>query len=173
MDRRMKSETRTGMTVFTCAAIAALALTGALALSACSNAPADSKETTMEETGAGSAASQAATSNGTAGAYRAITAGEAQDMMAGGDVTIVDVRTPQEYTEGHIPGAINIPLDRIGTEQPAELADPGAELIVYCRTGVRSKQASDKLVDLVYEHVNDMGGIVDWTGDVVTGDQPN
>ena len=127
----------------------------------------------MEETGAGSAASQAATSNGTAGAYRAITAGEAQDMMAGGDVTIVDVRTPQEYTEGHIPGAINIPLDRIGTEQPAELADPGAELIVYCRTGVRSKQASDKLVALGFTEVNDMGGIVDWPYGTVAGSTPD
>lgn len=105
-------------------------------------------------------------------AYTKITADEAKTMMGTGSPTIVDVRTAQEYAEGHVPGAINIPVENIGADKPAELADTDADLIVYCRTGVRSKQASDKLVELGYQHVNDMGGIVDWTGDKVTGDQP-
>ncbi len=105
-------------------------------------------------------------------AYAKITADEAKTMMDAGNVTIVDVRTAQEYADGHIPGAINIPLESIGSDKPAELTDTDADLIVYCRTGVRSKQASDKLVELGYQHVNDMGGIVDWKGETVTGDQP-
>lgn len=105
-------------------------------------------------------------------AYAKITADEAQAMMDASSPTIVDVRTAQEYADGHIPGAINIPVESIGSDKPTELADTDADLIVYCRTGVRSKQASDKLVELGYRHVNDMGGIVDWTGDKVSGDQP-
>lgn len=112
------------------------------------------------------------TNAGTASAYAKITADEAQAMMDAGSPTIVDVRTPQEYADGHIPGAINIPVESIGSDKPAELADTDAELVVYCRTGVRSKQASDKLVELGYQHVNDMGGIVDWKGDTVAGTDP-
>lgn len=145
-------------------AVVALALTGALALAACSSAPAESEDASMS-------ASDSSTAPSTS-AYTKITADEAQAMMDAGSPTIVDVRTAQEYAEGHVPGAINIPVENIGSDKPAELADTDADLIVYCRTGVRSKQASDKLVELGYQHVNDMGGIVDWTGDKVTGDQP-
>lgn len=145
-------------------AVVALALTGALALAACSSAPAESEDASMSASGSSTAPSTSA--------YTKITADEAQAMMDAGSPTIVDVRTAQEYAEGHVPGAINIPVENIGSDKPAELADTDADLIVYCRTGVRSKQASDKLVELGYQHVNDMGGIVDWTGDKVTGDQP-
>lgn len=145
-------------------AVVTLALTGALALAACSSAPAESEDASMNASGSSTAPSTSA--------YAKITADEAQAMMDAGSPTIVDVRTAQEYAEGHVPGAINIPVENIGSDKPAELADTDADLIVYCRTGVRSKQASDKLVELGYQHVNDMGGIVDWTGDKVTGDQP-
>lgn len=145
-------------------AVVTLALTGALALAACSSAPAESEDASMNASGSSTAPSTSA--------YTKITADEAQAMMDAGSPTIVDVRTAQEYSEGHVPGAINIPVENIGSDKPAELADTDADLIVYCRTGVRSKQASDKLVELGYQHVNDMGGIVDWTGDKVTGDQP-
>lgn len=146
-------------------AVAALALAGTIALAGCSNAPAGSGDASMS---AGSADANA----GSASSYTKITADEAKAMMDSGSPTIVDVRTAQEYADGHIPGAINIPVESIGSDKPAELTDADADLIVYCRTGVRSKQASDKLVELGYQHVNDMGGIVDWTGDKVTGDQP-
>ena len=113
------------------------------------------------------------TTNSTTGtAYAKITADEAKDLIDEGSPTIVDVRTAQEYANGHIPGAINIPVENIGSEKPAELTDADAQLIVYCRTGVRSKQASDRLVELGYQHVNDMGGIVDWNGDTVAGTEP-
>lgn len=142
-------------------AAATLALAGALGLAACA-APA-----TSDSMGGTSSANTQASD-----AYHKITADEAQTMMDAGSPTIVDVRTPQEYEEGHIPGAINIPVESIGAEKPAELTDTNAELIVYCRTGVRSKQASDKLVGLGYQNVNDMGGIVDWHGETVSGTEP-
>ena len=172
------------------AAMAALALAGMLALAACSGESEETGGTSMDgsassgsmsgNAGSGSMDGSAAGSSmdgaagsASSGAYRKITADEAQDMMDGQNVTIVDVRTAQEYADGHVPGAINIPVESIGGEKPSELGDVDAELIVYCRTGVRSKQASDRLIDLGYQHVNDMGGIVDWTGDTVAGDQPN
>lgn len=147
------------------AGVVTLALAGALALAACSSAPAETENVSMNNQGADA-------SMGTNDAYQKITADEAKALMDSQEVTIVDVRTVQEYADGHIPGAINIPVESIGSDKPAELSDTDADLIVYCRTGVRSKQASDKLVGLGYQHVNDMGGIVDWTGEKVTGDQP-
>lgn len=163
----MKARTKTrGRLV----AVVALALTGALALTACSSAPAESEDASAN--GGGSGMGTTANNSDATSAYTKITADEAKTMMGTGSPTIVDVRTAQEYAEGHVPGAINIPVENIGADKPAELADTDADLIVYCRTGVRSKQASDKLVELGYQHVNDMGGIVDWTGDKVTGDQP-
>lgn len=96
-------------------------------------------------------------------AYHKIDAKEAKKMMDEGKVTIVDVRTKDEFDEAHIPDAVNVPNEEIGSEQPKEFPDKDDVLIVYCRTGVRSKQASDKLVEMGYENVYDMGGIVDWT----------
>lgn len=142
-------------------AAATLALAGALGLAACA-APA------MGNSMGGTSSVDAQASD----AYHKITADEAKSLMDAGSPTIVDVRTPKEYEEGHIPGAINIPVESIGADKPAELTDTNAELIVYCRTGVRSKQASDKLVGLGYQNVNDMGGIVDWHGETVTGTEP-
>lgn len=104
------------------------------------------------------------------GAYRKIDAEEGKRMMDAEGVTVVDVRTPSEYAEGHIPGAVNVPNEDIGSQQPDDLEDLDATLIVYCRTGVRSKQAADKLVELGYQSVYDMGGIVDWPYDTVSGD---
>ncbi len=153
----MEARTKTRGTFVAVIAVVALALAGVVALAGCSAAPAESEDTSMSDS---------------SNAYAKITADEAKTMMDAGDVTIVDVRTAQEYADGHIPGAINIPLESIGSDKPAELTDTDADLIVYCRTGVRSKQASDKLVELGYQHVNDMGGIVDWKGETVTGNQP-
>lgn len=103
------------------------------------------------------------------GAYHKIDAEEGKRMMDAGGVVIVDVRTPSEYADGHIPGAVNVPNEEIGAEPPAELDDLDETLIVYCRTGVRSKQAADKLVEMGYQSVYDMGGIVDWPYDTVSG----
>ncbi len=105
--------------------------------------------------------------------YHKITAAEAAVMMEKDDGhMIIDVRRADEYAEGHIPGAVNIPNESIGSERPASLPDPGQILLVYCRSGARSKQASEKLVTLGYTQVYDFGGILSWTGETVSGTQP-
>lgn len=101
--------------------------------------------------------------------YHKITAEEAKEMMEQGGVTIVDVRREDEYTQGHIPGALLLPNEEIGDSQPEALPDKDAVLLVYCRTGVRSRQASDKLLKLGYKNIYDMGGITDWQYETETG----
>ena len=81
---------------------------------------------------------------------------------------IVDVRTKDEYASGHIPGAICIPNEDITTSKPELLPDINQEILVYCRSGRRSKEASQKLADIGYTNVYEFGGIIDWTGEVVT-----
>lgn len=105
-------------------------------------------------------------------AYHKITAEEAKKMMDGQQVTIVDVRRQDEYEESHVPGAILVPNESIGDEAPEQLPDKDATLLVYCRTGVRSEQASKKLVGLGYKNVYDFGGINDWPYDTVGGSEP-
>ena len=80
---------------------------------------------------------------------------------------IVDVRRPDEYTEGHIPGAINIPNEQINTDPPEELNDYEQIILVYCRSGNRSKEASQKLAAMGYKNVYEFGGINDWKGEIV------
>ena len=84
------------------------------------------------------------------------------------DVIILDVRTREEYSAGHIPNAICVPNEEIVDAQPAELADLDQVILVYCRSGNRSKQASQKLTDMGYRNIYEFGGIIDWTGDIVT-----
>ena len=85
------------------------------------------------------------------------------------DYIILDVRTQKEYEEGHIPGAICIPNETIGTEDIPALPDKDQLILVYCRSGNRSKQASEKLAALGYTQVVEFGGIMDWPGDTVSG----
>ena len=101
--------------------------------------------------------------------YTQISQDEAkQKMEQDGTQIIVDVRTQEEYDSGHIPGAICIPNESIGTEQPKELPDLDQVILIYCRSGNRSKQAAQKLFDMGYTNVYEFGGINDWTGEVVT-----
>ena len=101
--------------------------------------------------------------------YTQISQDEAKQMMEqDGTQIIVDVRTQEEYESGHIPGAICIPNESIGTEQPKELPDLDQVILIYCRSGNRSKQAAQKLFDMGYTNVYEFGGINDWTGEVVT-----
>ena len=103
--------------------------------------------------------------------YRQVNAEEADSMMEEeSDYLILDVRTAQEYSEKHIPGAINIPNETIGTEDIPELPDKEQLILVYCRSGNRSKQASEKLVKLGYTNIVEFGGINDWTGETVSGE---
>ena len=83
---------------------------------------------------------------------------------------IVDVRRQDEYDAGHIPGAICIPNESIGTEPPEELPDRNQVILIYCRSGNRSKQAAEKLGKMGYYRVYEFGGIIDWKGEIVTTD---
>ena len=103
--------------------------------------------------------------------YRQVNAEEVDSMMEEeSGYIILDVRTAQEYSEKHIPGAINIPNETIGTEDIPELPDKEQLILVYCRSGNRSKQASEKLVKLGYTNIVEFGGINDWTGETVSGE---
>jgi len=80
---------------------------------------------------------------------------------------ILDVRTAEEFEERHIPGALNIDNEKIGTEEIRELPDKDQMILVYCRSGNRSKQASAKLAALGYTNIVEFGGINDWPGETV------
>jgi len=100
--------------------------------------------------------------------YRKITAAQAKEMIDSKAYDfIIDVRTAQEFAQGHIPNAVLIPNETITTSrQPEELPDLHAVLLVYCRSGNRSAQAVKKLVALGYTKVYDFGGIGDWPYEV-------
>jgi len=99
--------------------------------------------------------------------FQTITAGEAAEMMEKEeDYIIVDVRTYEEYSEGHIPGAVCIPNETIGQELPEELPDREQVILVYCRSGRRSRQAAEKLTALGYTRIYDFGGIQNWEGEI-------
>ena len=101
--------------------------------------------------------------------YRQISADEAILMMKEeADYIILDVRTAEEFSDKHIPGAINIPNETIGAAEIPELPDKDQLILVYCRSGNRSKQASEKLAALGYTNIVEFGGINDWPGETIT-----
>ena len=95
--------------------------------------------------------------------YMNITAQEAKQIMDSEEGCIIlDTRTQEEYDEGHIPGAIVIPHDEITDRAEEELPDKDQLLLVYCRSGRRSKLAAEALVKLGYTNIKEFGGIIDW-----------
>ena len=111
----------------------------------------------------------AGTSNHQTNTYRSITMDEAVAMMEQENgYIILDVRRPDEFAAGHIPNAINVPNETIGNDEIAELPDKDQLIMVYCRSGRRSKEASEKLVKLGYTNIVEFGGILDWKGEIVT-----
>lgn len=101
--------------------------------------------------------------------YTQITTEEAKQIFESnkdGNYIILDVRRADEFAEGHIPGAINVANESIGAEAPAELPDKNQIIYVYCRSGNRSKQASEKLAALGYANIIEFGGIMNWTGEI-------
>ncbi len=101
--------------------------------------------------------------------YRQISMEDAVRLIAEEeDYIILDVRRADEFAAGHIPGAINVANESIGTDDIPELPDKDQLILVYCRSGNRSKQASQKLADLGYTNIVEFGGINDWPGKIVT-----
>ena len=90
-----------------------------------------------------------------------------QIMNENKNYIILDVRTIAEYNEGHIPNAICIPNETIGSNTISELPDKEQLILVYCRSGNRSKQAAEKLKKLGYTNLIEFGGIIDWKGEIV------
>lgn len=130
-----------------------LCMTFICILSGCGNA--DSVQNTEQKSG-----------------YKQVSMEEGLELMeADSDYILLDVRRDDEFEEGHIPRAINIPNESIGTEEIAELQDKNQTIYVYCRSGNRSKQASQKLVDLGYTNVIEFGGIIDYSGEIDKGRQ--
>ena len=90
-----------------------------------------------------------------------------QIMNENEDYIILDVRTIEEYNEGHIPNAICIPNETIGSNEINELSNKEQLILIYCRSGNRSKQAAKKLKNLGYTNLVEFGGIIDWKGEIV------
>ena len=103
-----------------------------------------------------------------ADSFRQISMEEAAAMMQAQEgYIILDVRTVQEYESGHIPGAICIPNETISDAEIPQLPDKNQLILVYCRSGNRSKQAAAKLARLGYKNIVEFGGIGAWPGEIV------
>ena len=100
--------------------------------------------------------------------YLQITQEKAKEMMDTQDVIILDVREQSEFDTGHIPGAICIPNETISDAVLQQLPDPDQLILIYCRSGNRSKQASRKLAELGYTNIVEFGGINSWPGETTT-----
>lgn len=100
--------------------------------------------------------------------YQQVNSEQAIKMMAENEgYIILDVRTPAEYHEGHIEGAINVPNEEINDKEIKRLPDKNQMIFVYCRSGNRSKDASEKLVKLGYTNIIEFGGINTWPNELV------
>ena len=99
----------------------------------------------------------------TSGSYKTISSTEAQQMIEDNkDALILDVRTAAEYESGHIPNAVNLSNEDIQAGKVDSLKDKSQLIMVYCRSGNRSRQAAQKLAELGYTNVVDFGGIQSW-----------
>ena len=102
--------------------------------------------------------------------YENISMSEGIDRMKSDkDYILLDVRRADEFEAGHIPGAVNLPNEEIGTEEIPSLPDKSQTIYIYCRSGNRSRQAADKLLALGYTNIIEFGGIIDYTGELEYG----
>lgn len=102
--------------------------------------------------------------------YEEIPMSEGIERMASDEgYILLDVRRADEFEAGHIPGAVNIPNEEIGTEEISSLPDKTQTIYIYCRSGNRSKQAAEKLLTLGYTNIIEFGGIIDYTGELEYG----
>ena len=107
-------------------------------------------------------------SDGGSATYEQISGAEAKALMdSESGYIIIDARTQEEYDEGHIHGAILIPEYEIADRAEKELPDKDQLILVYCRSGRRSKIAAEELVKLGYTNVKEFGGIIDWEYEIV------
>lgn len=144
-------------------------MTATLTLAACALSTATA--TAGESATMDIAISQAATATGESAAstveYIKITATEAKALMDQGDVIVLDVRSQEEYDDGHIADAIRLEYGAFPKKLATVLPDKDAVILVYCRSGNRSKTASNLLIEAGYTQVMDFGGIIDWPFEVI------
>lgn len=135
-------------------------------LSACSGTNPD---TEAETTASNSSAALSSTENRSLGLaeYKKITPEEAKALIDGGNVIILDVRTKEEYDEGHIKDAILLPDTDIAEQAETVLPDKTSKILVYCRSGRRSALSAKELIAMGYTNVFDFGGILDWPYQIV------
>ena len=150
------------------------------ALLLCAGCAAEKSETSAQSNAASSplsnaesTISSAESTDGTssqASGYRQISQDEARSLMESeSGYIILDVRTQQEFDEGHIPGAICVANEEITSDNISALPDKSQLIFVYCRSGRRSKEAAEKLADFGYTNIVEFGGIIDWAGPVELG----
>jgi rhodanese-related sulfurtransferase len=99
--------------------------------------------------------------------YIKISPAEAKEIMDNEETIVLDVRTKQEYDQGHIEGSVLLPVDEISAKAEEVLKDKEAKILVYCRSGNRSATAAKTLIEMGYENVLDFGGIIDWPYEIV------
>ncbi len=134
-----------------------------ITLSACGRDSTQTEKTSNET----STKQSTSTSNLT---YAKITPEDAKSRLDGDEqIILLDVRTQEEYDEKRIPDSILIPVDVIEKEAPSKLTDKAATIFIYCRSGRRSAIASEALVKMGYTDVHDLGGIIDWPYETVSG----
>ena len=99
--------------------------------------------------------------------YEKISMSEGIERMAIDEgYILLDVRRADEFAAGHIPGAVNLPNEKIGKDDIPSLPDKNQTIYIYCRSGNRSKQAADKLLALGYTNLIEFGGIIDYAGEL-------
>lgn len=99
--------------------------------------------------------------------YEKISMSEGIERMAIDEgYILLDVRRADEFAAGHIPGAVNLPNEKIGKDEIPSLSDKNRTIYIYCRSGNRSKQAADKLLALGYTNLIEFGGIIDYAGEL-------
>lgn len=140
-------------------------------LSGCgqSGAPASTSRESTSAPQASVAASSALSSSTLAAEYKKITPQEAKSLMeTNPEAIILDVRTAEEFSSGHISGAVQMESAEFAQRAQAVLPDKDAMILVYCRTGRRSQAAAEELLAMGYRQVIDFGGIEDWPYETVT-----
>ena len=104
--------------------------------------------------------------------YQTMEINDAAEMIAADDGhLLVDVRTKEEFEEKHLPGAILLPVDDIKAGRLERLPDKDQTILLYCRTGRRAKDAAEYLAKKGYTNIYEIGGIIDWKGETVTGSE--
>ena len=140
--------------------VAAAALTGCSGTAGNGGETSDTAYAETSDAGITEAATDAETEEAI---YVSISAGDARSLMdSESGYIILDSRTADEYAEGHIKGAVLIPYDEVADRAASELPDRDQLILVYCRSGRRSKLAAETLAGLGYANVKEFGGIIDW-----------